>query len=134
MDKATNIVSRIKAICEAEGYVDPVELLVHAQGGVDPRDDLSMLYELVRGVPLDEMPDEDQWALISNLVLGDPVYHEQRITHGQSVACAKVLIKYMGPELKAIEHTQAHIKYEGLSDPLTERDIELFEEKFCRDY
>ena len=139
MSRAINIVKRVREICDENGYRDPIEFLVHAQAGVDPRDDLSLLYQLVveaiQGKEPGELPEPDQWVMIRDLVLSDPVYAKNHIVHSASLKAATELLKYLAPGLKAIEiKTDDGEARKAILEPLTADEIESFEEKFCRDY
>ena len=139
MRSSVDIVKRVKEICDDHGYADPIEFLVHAQAGVDPREDLSLLYELMveacSGLEPGELPDVDQWTMIRDLVLSDPVYAKNHILHAASLKAATELLKYLAPGLKAIEVKTDKGEHErAVLEPLTVEEIKSFEDKFCRDY
>ena len=97
----SELVRNVKATCLRYGIPEPDQFLAEVMSGRDPRQDVSDLFEIVKGIARDRLPDEDEWALICGIVLGNPEYRPARVPVGTSIAAAQKLVDHLYPRLKA---------------------------------
>lgn len=114
---------KIAEFCEQNELELPEETLARIQGGLDPRPEHSILYQLVLegatrcpGGPL----DEEYWSAIRDLVLapGSP-YKPLPVPLPEVRRSAESLLPYMYPKLSQVKNENAG----GLS--LKDSDIDL---------
>ena len=117
------LLQAIRATCLRHGCPEPNEFLAGVMAGVDPRYDVSAIYDLICSIG-EKMPTAEEWDKVRNLVLYDPAYRPARVELGASIEAAKKLVDTRYPKLKTVELDGA-VDVQTTATPLTLEELDI---------
>lgn len=122
---------------DALGTPEPHLFLCEIIAGVDPRGARGALHAaVVRALDTEDargLPEADAWAVVRDIVLGNPCYQGEWVSLADSIAAARELMQYLHPKLKSSEVT-AKITGTLGHVALTPSEIDEFNRRFLHDF
>lgn len=119
----------VEDACKNAGIPTPIEFATQLMAGKDPRNQ-SMIHEMVLDIQsMGDLPDEAEWAELCEVI--EVQYRYRPVTLEISEKANKQLMEYMHSKKKAIE-----LEVNGGIElpPMTQEDMEIYEEWFDENY
>jgi hypothetical protein len=135
-----DLATEVLKVCKANKAPGPVEFMASVLAGIDPRKDLSELFELVRDIQeridtdLDVKPTAHEWDMVYELITKSGLYERQPVHLKESLDVAKELTKYLHPQLSKqqvqSQILQVQVKPVELSDDQLDKVLDWFDDTF----
>jgi len=90
--------------------------------GVDPRYDVSAIYDLICSIG-EKLPTPEEWEKVRSTILYDPAYRPARVELSASIEAAKKLVDARYPKVKTVELDGA-VDIQTTATPLTLEEID----------
>ena len=123
----------VEQACAEAGAKEPLEFLAALVSGHDPRQlsDVYIMAETIEEENFGDPPNDEQWEELLNLIRQQ--YKHSPVPVAVSKSAATTLAEYQHSKRKSIE---IHAAAGGPVDlpPLTEKELELFEEWFSAQF
>jgi len=120
-----------KVALKHETLVDPAVFLAELMTGFDPRRRSSDLFNIIKGCSnRGEKPDDAEWELIKEMVLYTDLYSISPVSMELSYKASKDLIEYKYAKKRAVNQIEDVSNKPQKVPPLTEEEVDNFEEWF----
>jgi len=129
-DEAKNVAELVAEVSKGFGTTcNPVQYLAELMIGFDPRKRSGKLFKIIKACA-DEgrQPNDHEWQEIKDLVLYTDLYRLAPVTLDQSTEAAKKLIEFIHAKKRATTITEGESTLEALVAPLTEEEVDDFEQ------
>lgn len=115
-------------VCANQEIMHPGGFLANLMAGIDPRNGVSRIAQIIESIRMrgpGEMPSEDEWSELADLISLSPLIRGESVPLEVSARAAKELLPYLYEARKAAKG-EAEPAPPAVCSPLTKAEIEAF--------